>query len=221
MQTRREVYAHRTRVFKAISIVFAPRRAQSGFWALCDLENAQFTYTARAPCFGGALFPPPAGPPFSMPPPTPHTLAKWGGGQSENSELWLKFPKQKKAAARPFLLGLAGCVTAPPRWPWGLNRAGCTKKRAGGAGQFPWLHLSYGSAPENQQQQPPRETAFSRLVRLLAPSLVVSSSPPPNPPSPPLPSSSSFSPSSPSLPLFLLNNLPFLQNTLSFPLSLS
>ena len=30
MQTRREVYAHRTRVFKAISVVFAPRRAHSG-----------------------------------------------------------------------------------------------------------------------------------------------------------------------------------------------
>ena len=39
-------------------------------------------------------------------------------------------------AARPFLLGLAGCVTAPPRWPWGLNRAGCTKKRAGGGWSF-------------------------------------------------------------------------------------
>ena len=128
---------------------------------------------------------------------------------------------RKIVAARPFLLGLAGCVTAPPRWPWGLNRAGCTKKRAGGAGQFPWLHISYGSAPENRQQQPRRETAFSCFLRLLAPSLVVSSFPPPNPPSPPLPSSSSFSPSSPSLPPFLLNTLSFLLNTLSFPLSLS
>ena len=31
MKTRREVYAHRTRVFKVLSVVFAPRRAHSGF----------------------------------------------------------------------------------------------------------------------------------------------------------------------------------------------
>ena len=70
MQTRREVYAHRTRVFKAISVFFAPdvrtvafRRSMT--WKMRNLSIQR----ANLALGGSFFFPLPAGPPVSMPSP--------------------------------------------------------------------------------------------------------------------------------------------------------
>ena len=98
--------AHRTCVFQSvISVVFAPRRAHSGVTPSVTWKNIPFIYLARAPWYFGALFAF-----FVLFHATLHALAKWGG-QSDNSNFWLKLLYPRVCCLSPVTPNLL-CVVA-------------------------------------------------------------------------------------------------------------